>query len=90
MTRQGRVTVAKSDEPLQTSISDNDLLKLINSRFGTKVAVMYYLRKAKDAAARAKIELQQQNPHKLGAEAQTMITNVEMIWKILGDDSKQL
>lgn len=67
--------------------ADTELLRLLVGRYGTKSTVMYYLRRAKDASGRAKVSLANQNPHTLGAEAQVMIDNIEMIYKILGDDT---
>lgn len=72
------------------TINDTELIKLLNGRYGTKAQVQYYLRRAKDAAARAKVALASQNPYALGAEAQTMINNIEMIANILGDDTRTL
>lgn len=75
---------------MSKSVDDTDLLKLLNGQYGTKPLVQYYLRRAKDAAGRARVALSSQNPYALGAEAQTMITNIEMISKILGDDDRAL
>jgi hypothetical protein len=72
------------------NIDDTDLLKLLNGQYGTKPLVQYYLRRAKDAAGRARVALSSQNPYALGAEAQTMITNIEMIARVLGDDDRTL
>lgn len=71
-------------------LGDTELIALLNQRFGTKKLVQYYLTKAKNAAGRAKVDLANQNPHQLGANAQTMIDAIEMMHKILGEDDNQL
>lgn len=72
------------------AINNTELIKLLDGRYGTKALVQYYLKQAKDAAARARVALTSQNPYALGAEAQTMITNIEMLANILGDDERTL
>ena len=71
-------------------INDTDLVTLLNSQYGTRSLVQYHLRRAKDAAGRARVALTNQNPYALGAEAQTMISQIEMLAKILGDDTRTL
>lgn len=75
---------------MSNSFGDTDLITLLNQRWGTKPLVMHYLTKAKNAAGRARSDLINQNPHSLGANTQQMIDAVEMLYKILGDDSKSI
>lgn len=71
-------------------VQDQEMLQLLDSRYGTKPLVSYYLKKAKEASARARAALISQNPYSLGAEAEIMIQNIEMMSKILGTDDAVL
>jgi hypothetical protein len=71
-------------------LNDTELISLLNSQYGTKPLVMYYLNKAKGAAGRARVDLANQNPHQLGANTMQMIDAIDMLVKILGDDEKPL
>lgn len=75
---------------MASNLGDTEVIQILNSRYGTKPVVMYYLRKAVNAAGRAKVDLANQNPHQLGANAQQMIDAIDMLQKILGDDEKTL
>lgn len=72
------------------TFGDSELIVLLNGRYGTKPLLQHYLAKAKGASARARVALASQNPYALGAEAQTMIDNIEMIYKIIGDESRNI
>lgn len=71
-------------------LNDTNLIQLLVHQYGTKVAVMYYLRKVKDASARAKLAITSENQGALTAETQAMIDNVEIVYKILTNDENRL
>lgn len=72
------------------NLQDTNMLLSLEHQYGTKKVVQYYLAKAHKAAGRARTALNTQNPYALGAEADAMIENIEMIYKFLGDDTRQL
>lgn len=76
--------------PTNKPVQDTELIQIMIRQYGVKSTVMYHLRKAKDAAGRARVDLANQNPHSLGANTQQMIDAIEMVYKILGDDENTL
>lgn len=69
-------------------MNNTDVFKLLDNKYGTNDVAKYYLRRAKDAAGRAKVALANQNPYALGAEAQIMIENIELLANFLNDDKR--
>lgn len=75
---------------MSKNLGDAELLILLNSRYGTKTTVQYYLKKAVDAARRAKVDLAGERDKSFVANAQEAFLNMEMVYKVLGDDSNVL
>jgi hypothetical protein len=72
------------------AIDTIQVLELLNQQYGTKLTAQYYLRQAKQAAVRAKLALAEQNPYSLGAEAQIMVANIDLLASLLGSDDRRL
>lgn len=71
-------------------VGETDLIELMVRHYGTKQTALYYLKKTKEAAARARVAISTQNTSAIGAEAQQMIINTEILYKILADDTKTI
>jgi len=71
-------------------LNGTDLLETLVRQYGVKETIRYYLHQAHGAASRAKVDLSASNTESLAANAQIMISNIEMLHKIISDDKKEL
>lgn len=72
------------------NLGDTEVLKTLVRQYGTKMAVMYYLKRAHNAGQRLKTNIAANNPAAIAADSQSVLDAIDMMHKILGDEKNTL
>lgn len=67
-------------------LNKTNLLKMMELQYGTMGVIRYLTKNAKDAAARAKVDITSNNPSSLAANTQTMIENIETLMSFISEE----
>lgn len=75
---------------MEKNFNEQDTLRLLNRTYGTKATSLYFVKRAKEAGDRLRLNITAKNELGIVQDATTMIAAIDQVYKLLADDNNKI